>query len=189
MSQIPPSRLTSPSSTVDRRPLERCVDELAELARADVESGRFFAELLSRMREFGRAESARLWRQSSEGTWEVAGRLPAEANPGAERDVHEWLTETANQQQTSTRSVRSGDNGRAREVTRTLRLRLTNDRNILTMYSSVDRGVSWRKFDVQMEVSGYHHNVAGDFLSLRPALYAAGRGEVRFSNFVYTVLD
>ncbi len=26
-----------------------------------------------------------------------------------------------------------------------------------------------------MEVSGYHHNVAYDFLSLRPALYAAGR--------------
>jgi hypothetical protein len=36
-----------------------------------------------------------------------------------------------------------------------------------------------------MEVSGYHHNVAYDFLSLRPALYAAGKGTARFRNFVY----
>jgi beta-xylosidase len=43
--------------------------------------------------------------------------------------------------------------------------------------------------DVQMEVSGYHHNVAYDFLSLRPALYAAGQGEVRFRNFTYEALS
>jgi xylan 1,4-beta-xylosidase len=40
----------------------------------------------------------------------------------------------------------------------------------------------------RMEVSGYHHNVAYDFLSLRPALYAAGTGEVRFRNFKYRAL-
>jgi xylan 1,4-beta-xylosidase len=40
-----------------------------------------------------------------------------------------------------------------------------------------------------MEVSGYHHNVAGEFLSLRPAIYAAGTGEVRFRQFVYRALD
>ena len=56
------------------------------------------------------------------------------------------------------------------------------------MHSSVDAGRSWQKYDVQMEVSGYHHNVAGDFLSLRPALYAAGNGEARFSNFRYQAL-
>ena len=39
-----------------------------------------------------------------------------------------------------------------------------------------------------MEVSGYNHNVAGGFLSLRPALYAAGQGEVRFRNFKYEAL-
>ena len=66
-----------------------------------------------------------------------------------------------------------------------LRLALTNDRNILTIHTSNDRGASWRKFDVQMEVSGYHHNVAYDFLSLRPGIYAAGPGEVRFANFTY----
>ena len=72
--------------------------------------------------------------------------------------------------------------------TRALRFRLTNDRNILTIHTSADRGRSWQKFDVQMEVSGYHHNVAYDFLSLRPALYAAGAGEARFSNFRYEAL-
>jgi len=71
---------------------------------------------------------------------------------------------------------------------RALRMRLTNDRNILTIHTSRDGGGSWQKFDVQMEVSGYHHNVAYDFLSLRPALYAAGSGEARFANFKYRAL-
>lgn len=71
---------------------------------------------------------------------------------------------------------------------RALRIRLTNDRNIVTLHTSADRGATWQKFDVQMEVSGYHHNVAGDFLSLRPALYASGRGAVRFSDFRYRAL-
>ncbi|MFN3388795.1 MAG: family 43 glycosylhydrolase [Allosphingosinicella sp.] len=71
---------------------------------------------------------------------------------------------------------------------RKLRLRLTNDRNILTIHTSADGGATWKKFDVQMEVSGYHHNTAYDFLSLRPALYAAGKGEARFANFTYRAL-
>lgn len=72
---------------------------------------------------------------------------------------------------------------------RRARLRLTNDRNILTIHYNLDGGATWRKFDVQMEVSGYHHNVAYDFLSLRPALYACGRGEARFSRFTYEALS
>ncbi len=70
-----------------------------------------------------------------------------------------------------------------------IRMRLTNDRNILSINTSVDGGSSWRKYEPQMEVSGYHHNVAGDFLSLRPALYSAGSGEARFSNFTYRALS
>ena len=42
---------------------------------------------------------------------------------------------------------------------------------------------------MQMEVSGYHHNVAGQFLALKPALYAAGSGAVRFLDFQYRALD
>ena len=71
---------------------------------------------------------------------------------------------------------------------RKLVIRLTNQNNILTIHTSADDRQTWRKFDVQMEVSGYHHNVAYDFLSLRPALYAAGEGDVRFRNFTYEAL-
>jgi xylan 1,4-beta-xylosidase len=66
-------------------------------------------------------------------------------------------------------------------------LRLRNDRHIVTIDYSVD-GRQWQRFDRGMEVSGYHHNVGYDFLSLRPALYAAGSGEVRFRNFKYRAL-
>ena len=41
----------------------------------------------------------------------------------------------------------------------------------------------WERYDRGVEVSGYHHNVGYDFPSLRPALYTAGSGEVRFRNF------
>jgi beta-xylosidase len=67
---------------------------------------------------------------------------------------------------------------------RSLWLRVTNDRHIVTMHHSPD-GRIWTKFDVQMEVSGYHHNVAGDFLSLRPAIYVSGTGEAAFSRLRY----
>ena len=66
-------------------------------------------------------------------------------------------------------------------------MRLRNDRHIVTMFYSVD-GTPWERYDRAIEVSGYHHNVAYDFLSLRPALYAAGTGEVRFRNFKYRAL-
>jgi beta-xylosidase len=66
-------------------------------------------------------------------------------------------------------------------------IRLRNDRHIVTLHYSAD-GKSWEKFDRAIEVSGYHHNVAYDFLSLRPALYASGSGEVRFRNFKYRAL-
>ena len=69
-----------------------------------------------------------------------------------------------------------------------LAIRLTNDHNILTIHTSDDGRKTWRKFDVQMEVSGYHHNVAYDFLSLRPAIYAAGEGKVHFRDFTYAAL-
>lgn len=68
------------------------------------------------------------------------------------------------------------------------RLRLRNARHVLTVHSSHDSGRSWQKFPVQMDVSGYHHNVAYGFMSLRPALYATGEGEVRFRRFVYRAL-
>jgi xylan 1,4-beta-xylosidase len=66
-------------------------------------------------------------------------------------------------------------------------LRVTNDRHIVTFHHSRD-GRTWKKYDVQMEVSGYHHNVAGKFLSLRPGVYASGTGQVRLLDFRYRAL-
>ncbi|MGA0544003.1 family 43 glycosylhydrolase [Brevundimonas sp. VNH65] len=66
-------------------------------------------------------------------------------------------------------------------------MRLTNNRHIVTFHTSAD-GRTWSKFDRQMEVSGYHHNVRGGFMMLRPGLYSAGSGEARFRNFKYQAL-
>jgi beta-xylosidase len=66
-------------------------------------------------------------------------------------------------------------------------LRLRNDHHVLTLWYSPD-GEKWTRHWMQFEVSGYNHNVAGGFLSLRPALFAAGQGEVRFRDFRYRAL-
>jgi len=73
------------------------------------------------------------------------------------------------------------------QLGRKVHLRVRNDRHIVSLYYSAD-GRMWETFDRRLEVSGYHHNVAYDFLSLRPAIYAAGSGEVRFRNFTYRAL-
>ncbi len=71
---------------------------------------------------------------------------------------------------------------------RSLRMRVTNDRHIITYDTSGDGGKTWVRFDRGMEVSGYHHNVRGGFLMLRPGLYSAGEGAARFRNFTFSAL-
>ena len=71
---------------------------------------------------------------------------------------------------------------------RKMRIRIANKRHIIAIHTSGDGGKTWRRFDRGMEVSGYHHNVRGGFLMLRPGLYSAGRGEARFSNFKFEAL-
>jgi len=66
-------------------------------------------------------------------------------------------------------------------------LKIRNDHHVVTVWYSAD-GQTWTKHWMQMEVSGYHHNVADGFLSLRPALLAAGTGEVQFKDFRYRAL-
>jgi xylan 1,4-beta-xylosidase len=63
-------------------------------------------------------------------------------------------------------------------------IRIRNDHHIVTIHTSPD-GTTWEKYGVQMEVSGYHHNTDGDFLSLRPALYASGAGEAKIRSVKY----
>ena len=55
------------------------------------------------------------------------------------------------------------------------------------MHYSTD-GRAWERHPWRYEVSGYHHNVFGSFLCLRPSLYAAGAGEVRYTDFRYRAL-
>ncbi|KTF69493.1 family 43 glycosylhydrolase [Sphingomonas sp. HT-1] len=69
-----------------------------------------------------------------------------------------------------------------------MRIRVTNDRHIVSFHTSGDDGATWKRFDRGMEVSGYHHNVRGGFLMLRPALYSAGAGETRFRDFRFRAL-
>jgi xylan 1,4-beta-xylosidase len=68
---------------------------------------------------------------------------------------------------------------------RRVRIRLVNRENVVTWHYSHDGGKTWIQHSWQMEVSGLHHNVFGGFVSLRPALFSAGAGEVRARDFVY----
>ncbi|HUQ12241.1 MAG TPA: family 43 glycosylhydrolase [Steroidobacteraceae bacterium] len=83
------------------------------------------------------------------------------------------------------RTAIDGPRRKPEGIGRRLWIRFENNRHIVTFHTSTD-GKTWTKFDTQMEISGYHHNVAYDFLSVRPGLYAAGSGKVRFRNFRYT---
>lgn len=71
---------------------------------------------------------------------------------------------------------------------RRMHLRIVNDRQIITMFYSLD-GVDWTRHGVRSEVSGYNANTIDDLLSLRPALFAAGAGAVRFRRFAYRALE
>ena len=66
---------------------------------------------------------------------------------------------------------------------RRFHLKVVNDANVASFYSSSDGNV-WAR-EISYEVSGYNHNMADGFLSLRPALFASGQGSVRFSSLHY----
>ena len=91
---------------------------------------------------------------------------------------------------TNMNTFRAGKRDRWRENAppmRRFRLRIVNDRHIVTMFYSPD-GERWIRHGLRQEVSGYHHNTGGELVSLRPALYAGGSGECRFRNFSYRAL-
>jgi xylan 1,4-beta-xylosidase len=66
---------------------------------------------------------------------------------------------------------------------RRMNIRIRNQENIATFFYSQDGGL-WTK-ERSFEVSGYNHNMADGFLSLRPAIFAAGSGSVIFRSLVY----
>jgi xylan 1,4-beta-xylosidase len=69
---------------------------------------------------------------------------------------------------------------------RAVSLRLRNIGNVVT-FSIRPAGGAWRKL-ISWEVSGYNHNMAGGFMSLRPALYCSGKGQARFAGLTYRAL-
>lgn len=71
---------------------------------------------------------------------------------------------------------------------RQLRLRMINDHQVITYAYSQDDGESWTTHGTRMEVSGINHNVFGGFLSLKVALYCAGKGKVQLRDFTYRAL-
>jgi xylan 1,4-beta-xylosidase len=66
----------------------------------------------------------------------------------------------------------------------TVTLRIVNDHHEVSLHFR-DLTGQWTKLDHGFELSGYHHNVLGQFLSLRIALNATGEGNVKFSDFSY----
>lgn len=73
--------------------------------------------------------------------------------------------------------------------TRSLRMRITNDHQVITYEYSQDAGRSWTRHPTRMEVSGLNHNVFGGFLSLRVGIYCAGSGKVQLRDFQYRALS
>lgn len=96
-----PHSLTVNSDAL-RVQMERGIDELAELARTEVDPGRFFAEVLRRSLQPGGAIYARLWRMSLDGRWESAGELPQQKGELAHKPAEssqELLEEVARESQ------------------------------------------------------------------------------------------
>jgi len=67
-------------------------------------------------------------------------------------------------------------------------LKIRNINHIVTGYYSYN-GIDWEKEIWGMDISGYHHNTLYDFVSVLPGLFAYGKGNVKFSNFEFKVLD
>jgi xylan 1,4-beta-xylosidase len=87
-------------------------------------------------------------------------------------------------------SYRGGKSSYWREPapeTRSLHLKIRNDRHIVTLFYSID-GQNWTRHGVRGEVSGYHANTIDDLQGLKPALFAACEGRVRFRDYRYRAL-
>lgn len=65
------------------------------------------------------------------------------------------------------------------------KIRLVNENNVVRFLLS-SNGAEWRLIR-SFEVSGYNHNVADGFLSLRPAIFASGKGAATFRSLRYVV--
>lgn len=67
---------------------------------------------------------------------------------------------------------------------RRMRMRVVNDFNTATFFYGLVDG-PWTKVS-SFDVEGYNHNMAGGFLSLRPAVFVAGQGRAVFRAMRYS---
>ncbi|OYW80349.1 MAG: xylan 1,4-beta-xylosidase, partial [Asticcacaulis sp. 32-58-5] len=74
-------------------------------------------------------------------------------------------------------------------ASKTVRVRLTNDENVVTYHHSVDNGKTWVRHPTRMEVAGLNHNVFGGFLSLKLGIYCTGIGAVILRDFSYRAIN
>ncbi len=70
------------------------------------------------------------------------------------------------------------------EAGNTIYLKINNTEHHLRYYYSYD-GENWTMYPSGAESSGMHHNVFGQFMSLRAGIFAAGDGEVIYEYFNY----
>jgi xylan 1,4-beta-xylosidase len=81
------------------------------------------------------------------------------------------------------------DWARIEQKNRRVRVRVTNDHNVVTYEYSHDDGRTWQLHTIRMEVSGIHHNVFGGFLCLKIGIYSAGEGAILLSDFRYRAME
>jgi xylan 1,4-beta-xylosidase len=77
---------------------------------------------------------------------------------------------------------------RMKMATGRVRIRVTNDENVITWHYSHDAGKTWIRHPTRMEVSGLNHNVFGGFLSLKIGIYSVGAGRIALRDFRYRAL-
>jgi xylan 1,4-beta-xylosidase len=78
---------------------------------------------------------------------------------------------------------------RAQAKTSSVRVRVTNDHNVITYHYSHDGGKTWTLHGLRMEVSGMHHNIFGGFISLKIGVYCAGSGSATLRDFTYRAIS
>lgn len=76
--------------------------------------------------------------------------------------------------------------GRAPLIGQHVHLKMINRGQVASFFSSAD-GIDWTRHR-SYEVSGYNHNIAGGFLSLRPSVFAIGEGHAVLRSFQYAAL-
>lgn len=71
---------------------------------------------------------------------------------------------------------------------RRITLKMRNNRQDASAYY-IDTDGKWVKLEQSEDISGFQHNVYGGFVSVRPGIFAAGKGKATFSGFRYRELE